>query len=61
MMALSGHGYTRLAQDSAHAAGNQQAAILYCGIGGLRGWHGGPPREIILIKFSMVAIWPRLF
>jgi hypothetical protein len=29
MMALSGHGYTRLAQDSAHAAGNQQAAILY--------------------------------
>jgi len=29
VVALSGHGYTRLAQDSAHAAGNQQAAILY--------------------------------
>jgi hypothetical protein len=28
MVALSGHGYTRLAQDSAHAAGIRQA-ILY--------------------------------
>jgi hypothetical protein len=29
MMALSGHGYPRLAQNSAHAAGNQQAVTLY--------------------------------
>jgi hypothetical protein len=29
MMALPGHGYTHLAQNGAHAAGNQQAALLY--------------------------------
>jgi hypothetical protein len=29
MMALSGHGYTRLAQNSAHVARNQEAATLY--------------------------------
>ena len=28
VMALSGHGYTRLAQNSVHAAGNHQA-LLY--------------------------------
>jgi hypothetical protein len=29
MMALSGHGYARLAENSAHAARNHEAAIFY--------------------------------
>jgi hypothetical protein len=29
MMALTGHGYTYLAQNGAYAAGNQKAPLLY--------------------------------